>query len=285
MLAIIGIIGTALAIVGGFIMEGGHLMVLLQPGEFVIIGGAAFCGLLIGTPTKYVKMLIGQLAGIMGSGHGKKDYIDLLVMMYELFTVARKEGLMGLEKHVEKPEESHIFQKYPKFLKNHHAQDFLCDTMRLIISGAAVTAYDLEALMDNDLEIHHKENAKPSSSLASVADTLPGLGIVAAVLGVVIAMGAIDGPPEILGHKVAAALVGTFLGVLLSYGFVGPLARNLESTTEQGGVYYECLKHAMIAFHKGFVGTIAVEFARRVIPSDVRPGFNELEEACRAQKG
>jgi chemotaxis protein MotA len=285
MLAIIGIIGTAIAIIGGFVMEGGHLMVLFQPAEFLIIGGAALCGLLIGTPTKYVRMLIGQLTGILGGSHSKQDYLDLLVMLYELFTVARKEGLMGLEKHVERPEESQIFQKYPKFLKDHHARDFLCDTMRLIISGAAVTAYDLEALMDNDLEIHHKENAKPSGSLLTVADTLPGLGIVAAVLGVVIAMGAIDGPPEELGHKVAAALVGTFLGVLLSYGFVGPLGRNLESTAEQGGVYYECLKQALIAFHKGFVGTIAVEFARRVIPGDVRPGFTELEEACRAQKG
>lgn len=285
MLAIIGLIGTAIAVIGGFLLEGGHLLVILQPGEFLIIGGAGLCGLLIGTPTKYVKMLIGQLTGIIKGGIGKKDYIDLLVMMYELFTVARKEGLMGLEKHVEHPEESQIFQKYPRFMKNHHAQDFLCDTMRLIISGAAVTAYDLEALMDNDLEIHHKENTKPSGSLASVADTLPGLGIVAAVLGVVIAMGAIDGPPEVLGHKVAAALVGTFLGVLLSYGFVGPLARNLASTIYLDSIYYECLKQSLIAFHKGFVGTIAVEFARRVIPGDVRPGFTELEDACRSHKG
>jgi len=265
-------------------MEGGHLLVLLQPAEFLIIGGAAACGVLIGTPPKYVKMLIGQITGIMKPGAGKKDYLELLVMMYELFTVARKEGLMGLEKHIERPEESQIFEKFPRFRKNHHACDFLCDTMRLIISGAAVSVYDLEALMDSDLETHHKEALKPSSSLASVADTLPGLGIVAAVLGVVIAMGAIDGPPEVLGHKVAAALVGTFLGVLLSYGFVGPLARNIETTINAGSVYYECLKQSLIAFHKGFVGTIAVEFARRVIPSDIRPGFTELEEACRAQK-
>ena len=282
MLAIIGLIGTAIAVIGGFIMEGGHLMVLMQPAEFVIIGGAGVCGLLIGTPTKYV--MIGQLTGIMKGGRGKQDYLDQLVMMYELFTIARKEGLMGLEKHIERPDESQIFQKYPGFLKDHHALGFLCDTMRLIISGAAVTVYDLETLMDLDLETHHKETSKPSSSLNSVADTLPGLGIVAAVLGVVIAMGAIDGPPEVLGHKVAAALVGTFLGVLLSYGFVGPLARNLETTVNEGAVYYECLKQSLIAFHKGFVGTIAVEFARRVIPADVRPGFTELEEACRAQK-
>jgi len=283
-LAIIGIIGTAIAVIGGFIMEGGHLLVLLQPAEFLIIGGAAGCGVLIGTPPKYVKMLISQITGIMKPGASKQDYLDLLVMMYELFTVARKEGLMGLEKHIEHPEESQIFEKFPTFQKNHHACNFLCDTMRLIISGAAVSVYDLEALMDSDLETHHKEELKPSSSLAAVADTLPGLGIVAAVLGVVIAMGAIDGPPEVLGHKVAAALVGTFLGVLLSYGFVGPLARNIETTINAGAVYYECLKQSLIAFHKGFVGTIAVEFARRVIPSDIRPGFTELEEACRAQK-
>lgn len=284
MLAIIGIIGTTICVIVGFIWEGGHLMVLYQPAEYLIIMGCAACGLLIGTPTKYVKLLIGQLAGIMKASFNKKDYLELLVMLFELFTVARKEGLMGLEKHIESPEESQIFQKYPTFLKNHHALGFLCDTMRLIISGAAVTVYDLEALMDNDLEIHHKESAKPAASLAVVADTLPGLGIVAAVLGVVIAMGAIDGPPKELGHKVAAALVGTFLGILLSYGFVGPLARNLETTNDQEAVYYECLKQSLIAFHKGFVGTIAVEFARRVIPSDIRPGFTELEDACRAQR-
>ena len=284
MLAIIGLIGTAVAILGGFLMEGGKVLVLMQPGEFLIIGGAAICGLLIGTPVKYVKMMIGQITGIMKGSKPKKDYIDLLVMMYELFTIARKEGLMGLEKHIERPEESQIFQRYPNFSHNHHALNFLCDTMRLIISGAAVTVYDLEALMDSDLETRHKEETQPSTSLLAVADTLPGLGIVAAVLGVVIAMGAIDGPPKELGEKVAAALVGTFLGVLLSYGFVGPLARNMASTIDEGGAYYTCLKQSLIAFHKGFVGTIAVEFARRVIPSDIRPGFAELEEACRAQK-
>ncbi len=284
LLAIIGIVGTLVAVFGGFIMEGGHLMVLMQPAEYLIIGGAALCGLLIGTPVKYVKIMINQVTGIMKSGYRKQDYLDLLVMMYQLFTVARKEGLMGLEKHVEKAEESVIFQKYPNFLANHHAVEFVCDTMRLIISGAAVTVYDLEALMENDLETHHREISKPTSSLTAMADTLPGLGIVAAVLGVVIAMGAIDGPPEILGHKVASALVGTFLGILLSYGFVAPLARNIETTNEEAAVYYECLKHALVSFHKGFVGTIAVEFARRIIPSDVRPGFNELEEACRAKK-
>ena len=284
MLAIIGLIGTTVAIVAGFLMEGGNLLVLMQPGEFVIIGGAAFCGLLISTPPKYVKRMIGQLTGIMAGNKGKKDYIELLVMMYELFTIARKEGLMGLEKHIERPEESQIFQRYPAFLKNHHALSFLCDTMRLIVSGAAVTAYDLEAMMDNDLESHHNEATEPSTTLLAVADTLPGLGIVAAVLGVVIAMGAIDGPPAELGKKVAAALVGTFLGVLLSYGFVGPLGRNMASRVNEAGAYYTCLKQSLIAFHKGFVGTIAVEFARRVIPGDVRPGFTELEEACRAQK-
>ncbi len=284
-LAIIGLIGTAAAVMGGFILAGGDPLVLNQPAEFIIIGGAAIGGLLIGTPPKYVFMLIGQLSGMVKGGKSKKDYLNLLVMMYELFTVARKEGLMGLEKHIERPDESSIFEKYPTFMSNHHARDFLCDTMRLIISGAAVSAYDLDDLMSADLEVHHKEVTKPSETLMTVADALPGLGIVAAVLGVVIAMGAIDGPPEVLGHKVGAALVGTFLGVLLSYGFVGPLGRNLAITNEADSYYYECIKQCLIAFHKGFVGTIAVEFARRTIPSDVRPGFTELEDACRAQKG
>lgn len=283
MLAIIGIIVVAGAVLGGYIMEKGHLMVLMQPAEFLIIGGAALGSLLIGSPVKVMKSLLRQLSRIMGSGPGKQKYIDLLVMMYELFNVARKDGLVGLESHVERPEESPILTKYPYFIKNSHALHFLSDTMRLIIMGG-IPEHDLDAMLDMDLETHHHENLQPSSHLNRIGDALPGLGIVAAVLGVVITMGAIGGPPEVIGHKVAAALVGTFLGVLLSYGFVQPLAVNLQSMNEEESKYYVCLKQGLLAFHKGFAASIAVEFARRVIPSDVRPGFTEVEDACRASK-
>ncbi|PKK82851.1 MAG: flagellar motor stator protein MotA [candidate division Zixibacteria bacterium HGW-Zixibacteria-1] len=283
MLAIIGILVVAGAVLGGYMMEKGHLMVLMQPAEFLIIGGAALGSLLIGSPVKVMKSLLRQLSKIMGSGPGKQKYIDLLVMMYELFNVARKDGLVGLESHVERPEESPILTKYPYFIKNSHALHFLSDTMRLIIMGG-IPEHDLDAMLDMDLETHHHENLQPSSHLNRIGDALPGLGIVAAVLGVVITMGAIGGPPEVIGHKVAAALVGTFLGVLLSYGFVQPLAVNLQSMSEEESKYYICLKQGLLAFHKGFAASIAVEFARRVIPSDVRPGFIEVEEACRGSK-
>ncbi len=283
MLAIAGLVVVAISIIGGYLMEDGHILVLYQPAEFLIIGGAALGSLLAGTPPKVMKDIISQLLGLLGSGPTRKIYTELLVMMYELFNVARKDGLVGLESHVEHPEESSVLSKYPFFMKNAHALHFLSDTMRLIIMGG-VPEHDLEAMMDADLETHHEENLQPSSQLARIGDALPGLGIVAAVLGVVITMGAIGGPAEEIGHKVGAALIGTFLGILLSYGFVQPLSTNLATTAETSGKYYVCLKQGLLAFHKGFAASIAIEFARRVIPSDVRPTFEEAEEACRNAK-
>jgi chemotaxis protein MotA len=283
MIAIVGMIIVAVSVMGGFLMEEGPIPVLIQPAEFLIIGGAALGTLLVSAPMKVLKDTIKQLSKIMSKGPTKKSYTDLLVMMYELFNVARKDGLVGLESHIESPEKSAVLTKYPDILKNHHTIDFLVDTMRLIIMGG-VPENDLDAMMDLDLETHHHENSQPSSSLARVGDALPGLGIVAAVLGVVITMGAIDGPPSEIGEKVGAALVGTFLGILLSYGFVQPLSANLQVMNEAEEKYYVCLKQGLLAFHKGFASSIAIEFARRVISSDVRPGFSEVEEACRASK-
>ncbi|SYZ72952.1 proton conductor component of flagella motor [Candidatus Zixiibacteriota bacterium] len=283
MISVIGIFVVALAVVGGYLMEKGQIMVLFQPAEFLIIGGAALGTLLISVPMKVLKTLLGQMGKIMGSGPTKEKYTNLLVMMYELFNVARKDGLVGLESHIEGPDKSSVLTKYPEMLKNHHALNFLVDTMRLIIMGG-VPENDLEAMMDLDLETQKEEKLHPSSALARVADSLPGLGIVAAVLGVVITMGSIGGPPEMIGEKVGAALVGTFLGVLLSYGFVGPLGANIQSQIETEEKYSLCLKQGLLAFHKGFAASIAVEFARRTIPTDVRPSFSEVEEACRAAK-
>ena len=271
------------AVLTGYTLEGGHILALNQPLEVLIIGGAALGSMLIATPLSVVKGIISQLKGVLGGGLKKQDYLDLLVMMFEIFNVARKDGLIGLESHVERPEESEIFKRYPKFLKNHHAVAFFSDTMRVIISGA-VQPHDLEDLMENDIEILHEEEIRPADALNSVADSLPGLGIVAAVLGVVITMGAIDGPPEEIGHKVGAALVGTFLGILGSYGFVGPLSASLKHRLNDSKQYLTCMKHALLAFHKGVAGVIAVEFARRTLFAEVRPGFTELENACNEAK-
>lgn len=283
MFIFVGAIVVLGGVLTGFVLEGGHILALNQPMELLIIGGAALGALLISSPLPVLKGIISQIKAVVGGGFRKKDYLDLLVMMFEVFNVARKDGLIGLENHVEHPGESEIFQRYPAFLKNHHAVKFFADTMRVIITGA-VQPHDLEDLMDGDLEALHEEQARPSAALAAIADALPGLGIVAAVLGIVITMAAIDGPPEEIGHKVAAALVGTFLGILGSYGFVGPLAASLKHRLNDNKQYLTCMKHALLSFHKGVAGVISVEFARRTLYAEVRPDFLELENACNEAK-
>jgi chemotaxis protein MotA len=280
MLTIVGFIVVAGAVIGGFIMEGGQLLVLFQPAEFLIIGGAALGALLVTTPINVLKELIRQITASFKPGYTKKDYTGQMVMLYEIFNIARREGLVGLESHIEKPHDSEVIKRYPGFLKNHHAVSFMSDTMRLIITGS-VQPHELEALLDVDLESHHDEKDTPPTMLANIADSLPGLGIVAAVLGVVITMGAIGGPPEEIGEKVGAALVGTFLGVLLCYGFVGPMTHSIRTYNKSEAGYMQCLKLCLLAFCKGFPPSIAVEYGRRSIPSEVRPSFVEVEDACK----
>lgn len=279
MFLIIGAVIVLASVIGGFTWHGGQMLALHQPSEVLIIFGSALGTLIIANPMSVIKRLFGQIMGLMKGGLGKKDYLDLLVMMFEVFNVARKDGLVGLESHIEQPKTSTILKKYPSFLNNHHALAFFADTMRVIISGS-VQPHDLEDLMDGDIEASHEEEGMPSQALGSVADALPGLGIVAAVLGIVITMGAIDGPPEVIGHKVASALVGTFLGIFASYGFFGPLARSLTLRSNDAKQYFNCMKQALLSFHKGVAGVIAVEFARRSLFAEVRPGFLELEKAC-----
>ncbi len=269
------------AIIGGYLMEHGNLQVLIQPAELVIIGGAAIGTLLIANPIATVMKIVNGLIGVLkGSSYTKAFYLDTLLMMNELFNRARKSGLVKLEEDVETPDKSEVFSKYPKFLHNHHAVHFVCDTIRMAISGG-VQPHDLDQMMEMDMEVHHSEASRPISALSTVADALPGLGIVAAVLGVVITMGSLGGPPEEIGHKVGAALVGTFLGILLCYGFLGPLASNLQKISDAEGDYLRCLRQGVIAFVKGSAPILAVEFARRSIPGDIRPTFQELEAGCR----
>lgn len=279
----LGILVVLGSVLGGYVLEHGELAVLWQPAEVVIIGGAALGTVLISTPmSTLIKVIKSILKVLTGGGVPKATYVELLSLIYELGQTVKKDGQLALESHMENPHSSAIFSKYPTFLKNHHAVDFLADTGRVIIMGG-VPPYEIEALMDGDLEVHHHEEAQPVSVLQKVGDAMPGLGIVAAVLGIVITMQAIDGPPQEIGHKVGAALVGTFLGILLAYGFLQPLATIIETINQSEARYFECLKAGLLALARAMPPVIAVEFARRTITSDVRPSFKELESALRGK--
>jgi chemotaxis protein MotA len=284
MIAIAGIFIVFAAILSGFLMEKGHILVLIQPAEFLIIAGASAGTLLVANPIRIVKAIGNGLVGVLkGSPFGKARYIDTLKMMYQFLNKVRKEGLLSVEMDVEKPKESAIFKSYPQFLGDHHALDFVCDTLRTAITGG-VEPFDMDQMMELDMEVHHNAAIQPIDALSTVADSLPGLGIVAAVLGVVITMGSLGGPPEQIGEKVAAALVGTFLGILLCYGVVGPLSANLRKTAEEHNEYLHVLRVLLLAFLKGSAPMIAIEMARRAIPAYVRPSFEEMEKNCKAAK-
>jgi len=285
MFAIIGIVVVLAAIIGGYLMEHGNLLVLFQPGEFVIIFGSALGTVLIANPISTLMRIVKALISVIGgSKYDEAFYLDSLKMLYDVFGYARKAGMAKLEGDVDDPKASPLFSKYPKLLANHHALDFICDTFRIFISGGA-EPFDLDQMMELDMEVHHHETQQDISALTSVADALPGLGIVAAVLGVVITMGALGGPPEEMGKKVAAALVGTFLGILCCYGFVGPLSANLTRMNEGDGQYFHFLRVGLLAFMKGSSPITAVEFARRSVPSSIRPSFKKMESTCRGAGG
>ncbi len=285
MISIVGILVVFGAVIGGFLMEKGKLAVLIQPAELVTIGGAAIGTLLAANPIHILKGLASNLMGVVGGDKfPKKRYVETLKMMFTLYTKARKEGMVAIEGDIEGPEKSPLFSKYPAFLKDHHIRDFVCDTMRMSITGG-VAPHDIDQMMDLDMEVHHHSAGQPTSALTTVADALPGLGIVAAVLGIVITMGSLGGPPEEIGHKVAAALVGTFLGILMCYGMLGPLASSMGKKTEDEHAYYHVLRVVMISFIKGTSPILAVEMARRAIPAHVRPSFTEVEKACRDKGG
>jgi chemotaxis protein MotA len=285
MIAIVGIIVVFACVIVGFLMEKGKLMVLVQPAELVTIGGAALGTVLAANPMHIIKKMIAGLLGILkGSPFSQKRYVETLKMMFDLFAKSRKEGASAIESDVEEPDKSPIFSKYPAFLHDHHARDFVCDTMRMAITGG-VNPFDVDQMMDLDMEVHHHSASQPGQAINTVADALPGLGIVAAVLGVVVTMGSLGGPPEEIGHKVAAALVGTFLGILLCYGVLGPLASNMSKTVDDEHSFYSVLRVVMLAFIKGTSPIMAIEMGRRAIPGHSRPSFAEVEKACRDKSG
>ncbi len=281
MFSIIGIVVVFGAIVGGYLMEHGRLAVLMQPAELVIIFGAAIGTVLIANPLPVVIKMMKMIGAVFTSNRfNKAFYLENLKMLNEVFGYARKSGMAKLESDVDDPAKSALFSKYKSFMKDRHAVFFVCDTLRMSISGG-VGNFELDQMMELDIEVHHHEVSAPVAALNTMADSLPGLGIVAAVLGVVITMGALGGPPEEIGHKVAAALVGTFLGILLCYGLFGPLAGAMAKINDAESEYYHCLRVGVISFIKGSPPMISAEFARRTIPSACRPSFKEMETACK----
>lgn len=281
MWALVGLAVVAAAVFGGFLLERGEPLLLFQPAEFLIIWGAGLGSMVIATPMPVLRRVVSGLRAVLRPSRFTRElHLDTLRLFYELFHAARRQGLMALEKDIERPSKSEIFGRHPRFLADRDAVVFVCDTLRLAVSGG-VSAHDLDMLTDSDIEVHSEHKRRPVDSLLTVADALPGLGIVAAVLGIVIAMSSLGGPPEELGQKVAAALVGTFLGVLSSYGFVAPLAGAMAARDEQEDAYYRVLQAGLIAFVKGNPPILAAEFARRRIPHDVRPSFSEMEQFCK----
>lgn len=276
---IIGMVIVTGCVLGGFVALGGHLEVLWQPFEIVIIVGAAMGGFIISNPGPVLKKSLkafGQVA--KGSRYKKQHYLDLLSLQYTIFKLAKSKGMLALEQHVENPDESDLIQAFPSFAKDHHAVEFLCDYLRLLTLGTE-SPHELETLIDEEIDTHHEEQSQVAHAFQTLADGVPALGIVAAVLGVIHTMGSITEPPEVLGHLIGGALVGTFLGVLLAYGFIGPIAASLKATYDAEAKYYQCIKAGLIAYLQGYAPAVCVEFARKALLSNVRPTFYEVEEA------
>ena len=284
MLVIIGYIIVCASVFGGFAMAGGHLAALFQPLELLMIGGAALGAFLVGNNNKAIKATLAALPSLFkGSRYTKDLYMELMSLLFEVLSKVRKEGLMSIEGDIDKPEESPLFSKYPAVLADHHIVEFMTDYLRLMVSGN-MDAFQIENLMDNEIETHHHEGAVPAHVIAKVGDGLPAFGIVAAVMGVVHTMESVGIPPAELGMLIAHALVGTFLGILLAYGFVGPLASLLEQKLEESSKMFQCVKVTLLASLNGYAPALAVEFGRKVLFSTERPTFNELEDHIKKSK-
>ena len=286
MFAIIGTLVVLGSVMGGYLAGGSSLLLLWHPLEIVIICGAALGAFLISNPIKVVKnAFIGALNLVKGARYGREEYIQLLKLIYDILVMARKEGVLAIERHIEDPEQSDIFKKYPIVLADHHMMEFITDCLRLI-SGGNLDPHELESLLEYELETHHHEAAEPAHAVQKVADALPGFGIVAAVLGIVTTMASIEGASTAeIGHHVGAALVGTFLGILVAYGFVGPIASAMEAKANEEGKAFEVVKMALVASVRGYPPPVAVEFARKLLFSTVRPNFKDLEQELRKKPG
>jgi chemotaxis protein MotA len=282
MRSIIGILTVIICTLASYAIMGGHLEVLWQPFEAVIILGSGIGAYITSNPPSVLKRTTKLLpVAFKKPKYTKQSYIDLLSLLYMIFKLAKTKGMLALEAHIEKPEESEIFKQFPSFLEDHHVVEFFCDYLRLVTLGSD-KPHELENLMDQEIEVHHSEEHAVSDAIQTMADGLPALGIVAAVLGVIKTMGAIAEPPEVLGHMIGGALVGTFLGVWMAYGYVGPLASTLRATFNLNAKYYQALKVGLLAHLTGYAPSISIEFARKSIDSELRPTFLEMEEATAA---
>lgn len=281
----IGYLVTLGSIFGGFAMAGGHLAALFQPLELLMIFGGAAGAFVTGNSQKNIKATLKAFPGLFkGAAYNKEVYVDVLAMLFEVLAKVRKEGLMSIESDVEEPEKSQIFAKYPKVMADHHVVEFLTDYLRMMVGGN-LNVFEIEGLMDAELEAHHKEEHAPADALAKLGDGMPAFGIVAAVMGVVHTMESLFLPPEELGLLIAHALVGTFLGILLSYGMVAPLSALHEQKSTEASKIYECIKAVLLASMNGYAPPVAIEFGRKVLFSTDRPSFRELEEEIKKRKG
>jgi len=281
MFVIIGAVVVLGCVFGAFSVHG-DLRVLFQPLEFIIILGSAVGAFIIGNTRANIKQTMKGLKRAMkGPTYKKADYVELLSVLYQIFKLAKTKGMLALEQHVEKPDESTLFGQFPKFQKDHHAVEFLCDYLRMMTLGTE-NPNEVETLIDAELETHHNELHGASHAIQSMADGMPALGIVAAVLGVIVTMGSITEPPKVLGELIGAALVGTFFGVLVSYGFVAPLASIISAVDSADAKYYQCMKAGLLAHMQGYPPAVSVEFARKVLLSTERPNFYEVEQAVSA---
>ncbi len=272
------------SIIIGYLASHGHLMAIVQPYELLIIGGSAAGAFVVANPGAVIKQTLASLPMFLkGAKYNKSSYMDVLALLFDLFSKARKEGIMALEKDIDDIAESPVFQAYPKLSHDHHVTDFIVDYLRLMVSGN-MNPIELEALMDVELETHHQEGERVASALTNISDGLPGFGIVAAVLGVVITMNSLGGPVTEIGGHVAAALVGTFLGILMAYGFVGPMGTYYKHMVDEEAKFFQCIKVCFLATLNGYSPQIAVEFGRKVLFSAERPGFLELEEHVKKRK-
>jgi chemotaxis protein MotA len=283
MFIIIGAVVVIIGVLGGFMWSGGNPMLLLQFPEFLTIGGATIGSLLISAPLSVIKKLIASIPKALSPPHfHKHDYLELLKSYNDLFLVAQRDGLLAIEKHIESPAESQILNQSKKFIKNEFTKDFFCDTMKVLLTGG-IPPHELEAIIDTEIETFEMELHPITAALSRIGDALPGLGIVAAVLGIIVTMGAINEGAEVVGHHVASALVGTFLGVLMAYGFVGPITASVEHVFEGEVRLLQTIKACIVAYAKGNPPIIAVEIARRTIFTDDRPTFKELENYVRGK--
>ena len=284
MIQIVGSVVVLVSVLGGFLLEGGHLLALWHPTEILIIVGAALGAFMTSNPPKISKQAFAQALAIpKGPRYGRDEYVLLLKLIYDILMKVRKEGLLAIEIDLEKPEDSKLFQQYPVVLGDHHMVVFITDCLRLMVGGN-LDAHELESLLEYELETHHKEVHEPAHAVQKVADALPGFGIVAAVLGIVNTMSALEGADTAtIGHKVGAALVGTFLGILVAYGFIGPIASAMEHKAAEESKAFEVVKMALVASVRGYAPSVAVEFARKLLYSEVRPTFADLEEQLKGK--